>query len=219
MRPLHHRLAARRADWRWSYDGGLPLAKAKLSAKGSSRKVVARALHQGAGRAGHRAAAADQQAGAQNARGQRPRRIRRQNAGLGLEGRKGRQPPFPRLPVERPRYAQVVTRRSPPANDRILQLRAGDLPGHHRPARRGADLFDPDPGRHRRAAARDGHSLGVRRLDHPDGLRAARPADSRDARNQPCQLPDRRRDPAVLPRLRNGLRPAQGPQGRPRQAP
>ena len=62
----------------------------------------------------------------------------------------------PRLPVERPRYAQVLYNDVPRRrNDRAVRLGAGHLPGDHRSAGLRADLRQPDP-RHdrRRTAAR-----------------------------------------------------------------
>ena len=129
--------------------------------------------------------------------------------GLGLEGGQEGRAQVPRLSVERrPLRAGALQRRSGPPDDRAVRLGFGHIPGDHRSAGLRADLRQPDPRHSAGASPRDGDPLVADRVGDPDVLRASRPADAPCLGHQPRQLPNRRRHPALLHRLRHDFRAA-----------
>ena len=93
-----------------------------------------------------------------------------------------------------------------PPDDRIVRLGADHLPGDHRPAGLRADFRQPDARHSAGSSPGDGDPLVADRLGGPDVLRPARQAAASLARDQPCQLPHRRRHHAVLHCHGHGVR-------------
>ncbi|CAA9541681.1 MAG: MarC family integral membrane protein, partial [uncultured Sphingosinicella sp.] len=90
--------------------------------------------------------------------------------------------------------------------DRAVRLGFRHLLRGDRPAGLRAHLREPHRGRHARAPARDGSSLGCDRVRHPALLRPVRRGPAARARRQPRRLSHRGRYHAVHDRARHGVR-------------
>ena len=158
--------SARRAGWKWIYDGGDGLEK-PMPARRPARSCAGPACAapcQGTRRCRPPPMSAAQVAGSRPAMTARGRSADR-HADLGLEGRRqGRRATFQAMlwtgrhyqTGARPEHRRRVTRHT---NDRAVQLGVRHLPGDHRPAGLRADLRLPDPRHDRRPPPHDGDPL------------------------------------------------------------